>query len=253
MPTEQNGKSQEQVKAQQAETDLSREMRLMLEQGKQIAPYWPPDFLSNDPSIAIEQIKLIRRDFHPEWGINGKWYKSARERALAIRQQWLDYRSSTAAGLRYLNIELQLVPPANNPSWPVENDFINLEQWFVNATIARAKYEDHIKFNDIPAASKGQAATKEPSRKAIQCYRLHIAGHSQTSIAEMMKLHQGSVSKWLKQVRAYVEAGNILPALPPTGSKSRSYTADPRKLDYQEKPDGKVRPRKSRQQYDAED
>jgi hypothetical protein len=102
-------------------------------------------------------------------------------------------------------------------------------------------------------------APKEPSKTAIQCYRLHMAGHRATAIAEMLsaerkrKVHQGTVSRNIEKVRTYVEAGNILPDLKLDRVKATVRAVKPRELDYQDDPDGRHRPHKSPQQYDGDD
>ena len=113
--------------------------------------------------------------------------------------------------------------------------------------------------NVAHSAGVGGKKLKEPSEIAIQCYRLHLLGHRQTDIADMLtkerkrKVHQGSVSKNIDKVWEYVEAGNVLPDLKDDSEKASVHPVDPRKLDYQEKPDGRFRPRKSPLQYDADD
>jgi len=107
---------------------------------------------------------------------------------------------------------------------------------------------------DGPAAPR----LKEPSSLAMEAYRLRfLRGFKQTDIAGMLskehkrKISQGQVSKWVAEVRVYVEAGNVLPDPPKDEAKANLRYADPATLDYQNKPDGKVRARKSRLQYDA--
>lgn len=63
------------------------------------------------------------------------------------------------------------------------------------------------------------ASLKQPSDRAMVVYRLWFAtGARQEDIAEKFKedyglpMEQGSVSRYLNQVKAWVEAGNILPA-----------------------------------------
>ncbi|MCY2926825.1 MAG: hypothetical protein NT031_15585 [Planctomycetota bacterium] len=101
---------------------------------------------------------------------------------------------------------------------------------------------------------------KEPNALAREAYRLHfVSGFTQTAIATMMseehgrKIVQGQVSKWVNEVREYVEAGNILPDPEVGAERGKVQSKAPRTLDYQEKPDGRFRPLKSPQQRDGED
>ena len=102
---------------------------------------------------------------------------------------------------------------------------------------------------------------KEPSKRAVQCYRLcFVQELSQTEVAMMLskewkrKVHQGQVSRWCDEVNQFVKAGGVLPPLndssPPVRLKKHS--VDPGKLDYLRNPDGRVRPHKSPLQRDDE-
>jgi hypothetical protein len=65
-----------------------------------------------------------------------------------------------------------------------------------------------------------------PSEQAMQAWRLRdLQGKTQAEIAEAMGTYQGQVSRWLKQVKAYLEAGNVLPALEPA-SKPKAMPPD---------------------------
>jgi len=117
---------------------------------------------------------------------------------------------------------------------------------------------------DVKAAEQDEESadktTREPSPLAMQAYRLHVLSEiTQTEIAAMLSreskrpISQGQVSKWVTEVREYVEAGNVLPDLGASGPKGNLRYADPAKLDYQENPDGRFQPRKSPLQYDGDD
>lgn len=74
-----------------------------------------------------------------------------------------------------------------------------------------------------------------PSAKAIQCYRLFILrGDERTQAAIAKRVYgdagrQSQVSRDLKRVGIWIEAGNILPDL--EEEKPKTYTTDPSKLD----------------------
>ena len=96
-------------------------------------PNWPPFPLpdiydDDDPHLvraAYAAMRRLRRAYVPEIGFNGQQLKIALEVALAIRSAW----SNEGLGLRE-------VPLAKNLNWPVERDFIELEQWFLDAETA---------------------------------------------------------------------------------------------------------------------
>lgn len=96
------------------------------------------------------------------------------------------------------------------------------------------------------------ATPKAPSDLAFQCWRLYrLSEINQTEIAKMLSaergkaLHQGTVAKHVKMVDAYLGAGNPMPPIEEATGKPIVKTVNPRKLDYQEKPDGRTRPRRS--------
>jgi hypothetical protein len=93
---------------------------------------------------------------------------------------------------------------------------------------------------------------KQPSKIALEAYRLIVLlGHTQVRAAEMLsrehkrKVHQGTVQKWVIRVKTFVEGGGVLPPLETEGRKPKVTPQDPAKLDYLDKADGRVRPRKS--------
>jgi hypothetical protein len=97
---------------------------------------------------------------------------------------------------------------------------------------------------------------KEPHKDAIAVYRYAIAtGKKQTELAEDTKLmsmlgrpvDQGTISRWLKKVRTWLEAGNVLPDHLEV-SRSTPKPIDPERLDLGRRRDGltpRQRPRRS--------
>ena len=82
---------------------------------------------------------------------------------------------------------------------------------------------------------------KQPSASAFQCYRLSLAvGRKQAELAEILSreqrhpIGQPQVSRWIGEVRLWLESGNVLPDL--TGDATAQRPAvdcvDPSKLDY---------------------
>jgi hypothetical protein len=86
---------------------------------------------------------------------------------------------------------------------------------------------------DMPNTGK---KIKEPSPDALRAYRSLIAtGKTQTELADMLTdklgrpIDQGTVSRWLKQVKTFFKDGNVLPDLPEPSR--RETPMNPRKLD----------------------
>jgi hypothetical protein len=96
--------------------------------------------------------------------------------------------------------------------------------------------------NTSPEATAARAPTKVgkpnmPSDDAIAAFRLSlILPGSQGEVAAVLsrQLHkpvsQGSISRWLGQVRAWLKAGNILPELP-TADRASTTRMDPADID----------------------
>jgi hypothetical protein len=80
---------------------------------------------------------------------------------------------------------------------------------------------------------------KEPSKEAITCYRLSITvGQKQEVLANILAeelgrpVDQSTVSRWIKRVREWLRAGNVLPDLTPNnGPKPRTVPMDPANID----------------------
>jgi hypothetical protein len=103
-----------------------------------------------------------------------------------------------------------------------------------------------------PAESIGRAQRKQPSEDAFKAYRLSIAtGKNQTELAEILAtelkrpISQGQVSKWLTQVKAWLEAGNVLPdLLKPLNEQPKGI--DPEVLDMGKRQDGRAERQRSK-------
>jgi hypothetical protein len=68
-------------------------------------------------------------------------------------------------------------------------------------------------------------------------FRAYLAwknGIRQATIAESLKVSQSSVCRYIKKVKAWIEAGGKVPGLdelPQLGPQPRTFSVDPRKLD----------------------
>ena len=86
-----------------------------------------------------------------------------------------------------------------------------------------------------PKPIKQKARLTEPSREAFQCHRLMVitgTEKTQTSIAKEVYRDAGKqwkVSRDLKAVKAWIEAGNVLPDM--DESKPKTYSTDPSRID----------------------
>jgi len=74
---------------------------------------------------------------------------------------------------------------------------------------------------------------KEPSANAFAAYRaVRLLGSKQEDVACRFVVEQSTISRWVRDVGKWIEAGNILPdelAAPPP--RSKTITMDPRKLE----------------------
>jgi hypothetical protein len=96
---------------------------------------------------------------------------------------------------------------------------------------------------------------KKPSRKAIACFRVHIAlgQPSQDQTAQALAkewgkvVHQGTVSRWVRDVDAWLKAGNVLPdiELADNRGKPKPTPADPSRLELGRRTDHKRQHRRS--------
>ncbi len=112
-------------------------------------PFPLPDIYDDDdPHLvraALGGIRDYRRFcYMPGLGCNGSQLAAATDVALDVRAAW----SAEELGLRK-------VPSAQNPDSPIRQDFIELEQWFSDASAAIAK--------EIANGSAPKADTKEQS------------------------------------------------------------------------------------------
>src|SRR5262249_825089 len=95
-----------------------------------------------------------------------------------------------------------------------------------------------------PAKQRPNIQKKEPSPDAIAPYRPWlVTGEKQEELAARMTnglkhpISQGQVSRWLKQVRDWLKAGNVLPDLPNALDK-KPMPMDPERIDLGERQDG---------------
>jgi hypothetical protein len=111
---------------------------------------------------------------------------------------------------------------------------------------------------DVPASRQ---RPKEPSKAAIAVYRYRlVTGKSQTELAQdpdLMKqlrraVDQGTISRWLNQVKRWIEAGNVLPDLTVTPD-TKPTPMDPEQIDLGERQDGRSKRQRGRRNSDRSD
>ena len=94
-------------------------------------------------------------------------------------------------------------------------------------------------------APESERPVIRPSDKALQAWRLRdLCGiNKQTELANELTKNgspatQGQVSRWLKEVEAYLKAGNVLPSIEPLAAAPRAI--DPRIIEMGERQDGRT-------------
>jgi hypothetical protein len=108
-------------------------------------------------------------------------------------------------------------------------------------------------------AQGAQRPMKQPSNDAFTAYRVWVAtGIIQEELAEMLTkelkrpVHQGTVSRWIDQVKSWLEAGNVLPDLSPPLNKKPT-AIDPERIDLGERQDHRSERQRERRNSDAGD
>ncbi|HTU19229.1 MAG TPA: hypothetical protein VMG10_14305 [Gemmataceae bacterium] len=107
---------------------------------------------------------------------------------------------------------------------------------------------------DAGTADSVRPAThlKEPSSDAIAAYRAHLViGGTQTELAEILTenlgrpITQGQVSRWLKAMKDWLEAGNVLPDLS-ASALPKPMPMDPERIDLGLRQDGRTERQRGR-------
>jgi hypothetical protein len=95
-----------------------------------------------------------------------------------------------------------------------------------------------------------RAAMTQPPANAIAAYRTSlVVGGNQSELADFLSkelgqtVTQGQVSRWLAQVKAFLEAGNVLPEMPTAPPES---SIDPKLIELGSRMDGKARRQRER-------
>ena len=105
----------------------------------------------------------------------------------------------------------------------------------------------------------GPKTTQPPSDDAIKCYRANfVTGMTQTKLSERMTkelnrpISQGQVSRWIKQVKEWIAAGNVLPGLP-VSKRENPASFDPRTLELGARRDHRTPRQRDRRSEDSDD
>jgi hypothetical protein len=122
-----------------------------------------------------------------------------------------------------------------------------------------AKDTDTLEHTVAQGAQGAQKPVKQPSNDAFTAYRVWVAtGRIQEELAEMLTkelrrpVHQGTVSRWIDQVKRWLEAGNVLPDLSPPLNKKPS-AMDPERIDLGGRLDHRSERQRERRNSDAGD
>lgn len=108
-----------------------------------------------------------------------------------------------------------------------------------------------------PHSSEQPSKKREPSKNAIAVYRYHFAtGKNQTELANDLTLmellgravDQGTISRWLTQVKEWLASGNVLPAISEE-PRQNAKPMDPTTIDLGERLDRKTK----RQRHKSDD
>jgi len=131
-----------------------------------------------------------------------------------------------------------------------------LRDAYEDATTAN---QDHHSARVTPDSERAESSgNPSPSAAAIACYRVHFyTGKPQTEVAEILtrelkqSITQGQVSKWLKQVTKWIEAGNVLPGFTkPTAGESQAM--DPSILNMGKRRDQRTKRQRNRKSVDSD-
>ena len=108
-------------------------------------------------------------------------------------------------------------------------------------------------------AKRTSAPKREPSPDAIACYRVFfLKGMKQQPLADYMTkelkrpISQGAVSRWLREVKKWIEAGNILPDLPEP-LKRKPDSIDAGVIEMGQREDGLTPRQRNRRSEDSDD
>lgn len=112
----------------------------------------------------------------------------------------------------------RLIPPQKQS--PLETSGI-IENTAPDPMPVLSSDRDPPRQQEAEDAAQPRSATKEPSKEALAAYRISIqTGKKQQEIADILsrefhrQISQGQVSKWIREVKKYLEAGNVLPDMP---------------------------------------
>jgi hypothetical protein len=113
-----------------------------------------------------------------------------------------------------------------------------------------------VKGTSQQPAGEGKTPLKEPPPEAFAAYRLaRFMGMNQTEIAKRLAeefgrpIDQGTVSRWIKWVVTWIEAGNVLPDLP-NPDRKQPKPMDPERLDLGPRADGLTKRQRERRSDD---
>jgi hypothetical protein len=150
-------------------------------------------------------------------------------------QPFLDVRAHMASVMKLLSTaEDWTIDPLS----PILQAVVRLRNTALEKLTGRTKPAEALIPTEKPKVEDGTPGKtptpmrplREPSREAIAAYRAErFLGQKQENIATQFGVSQGTISRWVRQVAKWIEAGNVLPDLEPP--KRKTITMDPSKLE----------------------
>jgi len=122
----------------------------------------------------------------------------------------------------------------------------------INKSGQQADSREESSSEALKTSSNEKAAPiKCPPDKAFQAYRLSVLkGWNQTQIAEELVTNQGQVSRWIKDAKEYINAGNVLPDLE---VMNKPQSIDPTVIDMGARSDGRAPRQREKRSDDSGD
>jgi len=116
------------------------------------------------------------------------------------------------------------------------------ERWPIAKCIEQAAPGPADLVSDAGIANSIATNLREPPQKAFAAYRAHrVLGQKQADVATELKVNQGQISRWVKQVATWIAGGNVLPNLDVLGLTTKPISVDPVVIDMGKRQDGRAK------------
>ncbi len=175
--------------------------------------------------------------------------------------KWLErYESDHSSVLRFTRTPLMVIASEeiSRLRGLIEKEAA-LTELFLGSDQKEASGEAITLANARSEAHPAQKTMNLPTADAVACFRMDMAtGPKQEALAKLMtkelkrNITQGQVSRWLKHVREWNEAGNVPPDLPkPLREKPKDF--DPANIDLGARLDHRTERQRDRRSDDSDD